>query len=347
MSILPETPSDGSATLSPLNIVVALSARERVLFFGNSPRALPSSWHSLSDDDLAGNWTECLERLQPNVLITGWITPPLPESWVTRPDCPLKYVCHVTGSVRRLVPRSFLEHGGVVTNWGESVSPQVAEHGLLLALGALRNAAHWRSFINRPVEQRRIEDLVTRTLFSRRIGFHGFGSVVRALIPLLSPFGLTLEAFSAGVPPEMMKAAGVSPVASLQELFSRSEVLFECEALTPATEKSVSAEILAALPDDAVFVNIGRGGLVDDAALQREVASGRLRVALDVALVEPLTPDSPYVRGGKVFISPHIGGPTLDRYAHCGSFALANLQAFLNGEVPPAAISLAAYDRAT
>jgi phosphoglycerate dehydrogenase-like enzyme len=94
-------------------------------------------------------------------------------------------------------------------------------------------------------------------------------------------------------------------------------------------------------------VNIGRGRLVDEAALQREAAAGRLRVALDVVTAEPLTMSSPFAGLRDVILSPHIAGPTTDRYGQCGRFALANLAAFLRGETPPAAISLATYDRAT
>lgn len=330
------------------NIVVALTTRERALFFGDLPNPISSTWQILDDRDIAPNgWAERIAQLKPTILISGWSTPPLPEGWLAASDCSLKHLCHVTGSVRRLVPRTFLARGGIATNWGESVSPQVAEHALLLALATLRNAAEWRSFIARPVTERQLEELQTKTLFGRRVGLHGFGSVVRSLVPLLTPFGVTLEAYSAGVPAELMTSAGVRPCDSLKELFARSEVLFECEALTRATEQSVSADVLAALPDDAVFVNIGRGGLVDDDALQREAASGRIRVALDVARGEPLTPASPYVQMGHVVLSPHIAGPTLDRYKHCGAYALANLRSFLDGKTPPGAISLAAYDRAT
>jgi phosphoglycerate dehydrogenase-like enzyme len=318
------------------------------MFFDEADPGLIASWHFLSDAELAHEgWSECLARLRPTVLITGWSTPPLPAAWLDSADCSLRLVCHVTGSVRRLVPREFIARGGIVTNWGETVSAQVAEHGLLLALAGLRNAAQWSGFIARPANGRQIEQLGTKTLFGRRVGLHGFGSVARALIPLLRPFAVLPSAYSAGVPPQLMQAAGVEPCRSPEELFSRSDVLFECEALTPATAGSVSAELLARLPDDAVFVNIGRGGIVDDAALNREARSGRLRVALDVVANEPLTPASPYFGLPNVVLSPHIAGPTRDRYTQCGAFALASLRAFLRGETPSAAITLAAYDRAT
>jgi len=329
-------------------IVAALTDRERNLFFPRDNGIEAAGWQFLADEDLArSNWAELVEQLRPTVLVTGWSTPALPEAWLRREDCPLRMVCHVTGSVRRLVPRVFLERGGVVTNWGETVSPQVAEHGLLLALAALRNAAQWRNFIARTASVRHIEELGTRTLFGRRVGLHGFGSVARALVPLLKPFGVSLTAYSAGVPTDVLRSLDVTPATSLEALFAGSDVLFECEALTPATELSVTAGLLAQLPDDAVFVNIGRGRLVDEAALHREAVTGRVRLALDVVAHEPLTMGSPFAGLPGVVLSPHIAGPTGDRYGECGTFALENLRSFLRGVNPAAAISLATYDRAT
>lgn len=348
MSNSSEALSLPSAASTTPSIVVALTARERALFFPERAFAAQPGWHVLEDDMLTpGRWETELARLKPVILLSAWRTPALPESWLRADDCPLQYVCHVTGSVRRLVPRTFLERGGIVTNWGETVSRQVAEHGLLLALAALRSVNRWRTFIASTATTRRIEELATRTLVGRRVGLHGFGSVARALVPLLRPFDVTVAAYSAGVPPELMRAAGVRPCSTLDQLFGESEVLFECEALNPSSEQSVSAAVLAQLPDDAVFVNIGRGGVVDEPALQREAASGRLRLALDVVVAEPLTPASPFFDLPNVVLSPHIGGPTRDRYGPCGDFALTNLHQFLRGETPTAALTLAAYDRAT
>jgi phosphoglycerate dehydrogenase-like enzyme len=331
-------------------IVAALTARERSLFLQGAlgAHAFAPSIHFVEERDLQPDvWAARLEQWQPEVLLSAWTTPPLPESWLGQPECPLRYLCHVTGSVRQIVPRTFLERGGWVTNWGDVIAGQVAEHGLLLMLAALRNLHAWRGFFSRPVAARQITDLRTRTLFGLRVGLHGFGSVARALIPLLRPFGVELTVFSAGVPEDLYRQHGVRPAASLHALFAGSDVLVECESLTPATIGSVTAELLAALPDAAVFVNIGRGAVVHETALLREAESGRLRVALDVSATEPLTSDSPLLRSERILISPHIGGPTTDRYAECGARALDNLHRFLDGRPLESALTLAAYDRAT
>ncbi len=287
-----------------------------------------------------------MRKLGPAVLVTGWRTPPLPAAWLDDPACPLRYICHVTGSVRSFVPRSFLARGGLVTNWGALASPQVAEHALLLALAALRNQGRWRDFLSRPVGQRQLAQLGTRTLHGRRVGVHGFGGVARALLPLLRPFHVDVR-IHAAVPPALIAAAGATVSDSLEALFSRSEILFECEALTPATAGLVSAGVIARLPDGAVFVNVGRGGLVDEPALLREAGTGRIRLALDVAHDEPITSASAVTQIPDAIISPHIGGPTLDRYADCGAHALRNLQRFLAGEPLEGVITEEIFDRST
>jgi phosphoglycerate dehydrogenase-like enzyme len=294
-------------------------------------------------------WREALADFQPDALVSCWSTRALDPAWIAEPDCGLRYVCHVAGSVRHVVPREFLERGGLVTNWGGAASPQVAEHALLLALAALRNAGRWEEHVEaggRPgIHQ--TSALQTRSLFGRRVGIHGFGRIARALLPLLRPFHLSISCHSAGVPETALLAEGVTPCADLRELFARSEVLFECEALTPCTLGLVTEEILCELPRDAVFVNVGRGRVVDEPALLRLAAQGRLRIALDVVTEEPLAPDSPARKVPGAILSPHIGGPTADIFPQCGERALQNLRKFLSGQNPEEAMTLEEYERST
>jgi phosphoglycerate dehydrogenase-like enzyme len=329
-------------------IAFALTGAERQLFFaGLGDTELPPQSQWLIEDDLApAKWEQTLRKLAPVVLVTGWRTPPLPAAWLDDPACPLRYICHVTGSVRSFMPRSFLARGGLVTNWGTLASPQVAEHALLLALAALRNQGRWRDFLARPTTERHLAQLGTRTLHGRRVGVHGFGGVARALLPLLRPFHVEVRVHAA-VPRALIAAARAEACDSLEELFAHSEILFECEALTPATTGLITAGVLARLPDGAVFVNVGRGGTVDETALLREAATGRIRLALDVAHDEPITAVSAVTQIPDAIISPHIGGPTLDRYADCGAQALRNLSRFLAGEPLEGVITAEVFDRST
>ena len=66
--------------------------------------------------------------------------------------------------------------------------------------------------------------------------------------------------------------------------------------------------MLAALPDGALVVNVGRGSVVDTAALTKEVLSGRLQCAIDVVDPEPLPQDHPLWSTTNALITPHVGG---------------------------------------
>lgn len=344
---LPNTPSRRSA--EP-HLVVAVSADEWRLFLqaqAEAVAALPVRVSWIDTDD-ATDLNAALRELNPRILLTSWSTPPLAADWLDDERSELRYICHLTGAVRWLVPRRFVERGGVVSNWSDLPSAAVAEHGLLLGLAALRNLGRWADVVaGRSDCRSHIEWLRTRTLFRRRVGIHGFGRVARALVRILRPFDVVLEAYSEGVPATEFAAAKVRPASSLAELFRRSEVLFECEALTPATAGSVSADVLAALPDGAVLVNVARGALVDEAALLREARSGRIRVALDVVQSEPADTSCPFLSIPGVVFSPHIAGPCFDQYRRCGEFALANISRHLRGDPVLGRVSLEEYDRST
>jgi phosphoglycerate dehydrogenase-like enzyme len=326
---------------------IAIGPRELDLFFrgpsGGPDRltALLPGATSYIPDSTNAHWPAWLRSQRPNILVTAWSTPLIPA------DLPeLGYVCHVCGSVKRTVPRALIERGVIVTNWGENVSEGLAEAALLLALSALRRSHFFGDLMHR---RRGWTDYPagTSTLFERRVGIHGFGAAARKLVALLKPFRVKISGYSENVPDHLFRQHGVESCATLDELFTRSEVLFEMEALTAATEGIVSERVLQLLPPDAAFVNVARGALVDEAAAARLAAEGRIRLALDVYTKEPLPATSPLRDNPEAVLFPHLGSPTDDRRYQCGDFALANLGRYLRGEPLGAQISLEIYDRST
>jgi phosphoglycerate dehydrogenase-like enzyme len=101
------------------------------------------------------------------------------------------------------------------------------------------------------------------------------------------------------------------------------------------------------IPEWGVFVNVGRGCVVDEAALIRVASEGKIQVALDVFEQEPLAAESPFRGMPNVTLLPHLSGPTRDRRRDCGALALKNLRAYLRGESQEALVTLDIYDRST
>jgi phosphoglycerate dehydrogenase-like enzyme len=295
----------------------------------------------------AQEWEACLREHRPEILVSCWSTPTLPASLQGNGEFPVKYLCYLAGSVRRIVPRSLIENGLIVTNWGDAISPTVAECALFLTLSALRGGSHWAVEMHQPRQTWKTPESRNLSLIGRRVGLHGFGAIARALVPMLRPFRVSISAYSPSVPDEVFARHEVQRAQSLDDLFYGSDVVIELAPNTPANHHIVNERLLRLLPEHGVFVNVGRGAVVDEAALARVAAEGKIHVALDVYEKEPLPADSPLRALPDVTLLPHLGGPTHDRRCDAGSEGIQNIRAYLDGGKMTSVVDLASFDRAT
>lgn len=288
-------------------------------------------------------WKSLLEEHRPEILVCAWETPPLPLESSEY----LKYVCYLCGSIRKLVPRDLICEGLLVTNWGAIVSNTVAECALLLTLSALRRASNWQLAMHTQGEWKKGRHPDTLSLFGRRVGLHGLGAIGRDLVKLLAPFNVEISAYSPSVPAEMFAELGVRRSESLEDLFSTSDVLVELAPGKPDNYHLVGEDLLRLLPDQAVFVNVGRGMVVDTEALVRVSLEKQIHIALDVYETEPLPKESPLRGLPNTTLLPHLGGPTPDRRRDCGELAIRNITNYLNSAPLINLVNLDSYDRAT
>jgi phosphoglycerate dehydrogenase-like enzyme len=262
------------------------------------------------------------------------------------PNYRLRYLCHFSGTVRKLLPRVFVEKGLIATNWGNSISRVVAECGLLLTLAALRRVSSWSIDMHLNGAWK-TPDVYVESLFGRRVGLHGFGNISQHLARLLKPFGVPMATYSPSVPDDVLESFGVTRVDTLEALFSENNVIIELAAYKPENVGLVSEELLRMIPDGGTFVNIGRGAVVDEDALLRIAREGRLQIALDVYGIEPLPVDSGFRGLPNVTLLPHLGGPTIDRRQDAGAHGVDNIERYLKGEPLESVVSLSVYDRST
>jgi len=308
-------------------------------------KALPG-YRRVAGPMSAADWRRFWQEHPAPILVSAWQTPPLPADLPVAENGSLRYVCHLAGTVRKLVPRELIARGLVVTNWGDSISATVAECALMLTLMALRRASHWAVAMHREGAWKDASTF-TQSLLGRRVGLHGFGAIAQCLVPMLRPFTSRIQAYSPHIPDETFSRLGVARAQSLEALFSASDVIVELAAATPENYHIVTEALLRRIPEGGAFVNVGRGCVVDEAALARVAREGRLQVALDVYEQEPLPADSPFRGLPNMTLLPHLGGPTRDRRRDSGALALRNLRAFLEGKPLQAVVSLEVYDRAT
>jgi len=172
-------------------------------------------------------------------------------------------------------------------------------------------------------------------LHGRTLGIVGYGDIGRATAALVRPLGVKILALRRR--PELSGddplVAEVLPPERLHELMARSDDVLVAAPLTPETRGLIDAEALAAMKSTAVLINVGRGPVVDEAALVAALEQGRIRgAALDVFETEPLPEGHPFWRLPNVLLSPHCADHVPGWVEDGTRVFLKNLQRFLRGE---------------
>lgn len=115
--------------------------------------------------------------------------------------------------------------------------------------------------------------------------------------------------------PERAAEAGVTFVASKEELLKRSDIVSIHMVLSERTRHLITASDLALLKPSALFINTSRGPLVDEEGLVKVLQEKKILAAgLDVFDVEPLPLDHPLRDLENVTLSPHLGYVSDDNY---------------------------------
>lgn len=141
-------------------------------------------------------------------------------------------------------------------------------------------------------------------LSGKRVCILGCGDVGREIAKRLKAFGCRIASVNrtARVLPDFDE---VLPLDKLPETAAACDILVCCIALSPETRGIVSEKIFGRLHDGAIFVNVARGALADEAALTKWLQNGG-RAVLDVFEEEPLPETSPLWEMENVLLTPHI-----------------------------------------
>ena len=290
-------------------------------------------------------YSQALREAEAEIVITGWGGPVLTTK-VAEENPQLKYLCNLTGSVSPMVEREVVAGGLLVTHWGTLIGPSVAEASLLGILCCLRRTTEvtLRTHVERGWRGGEKE---VETLFYKTVGLHGFGIIAQNLVKLLEPFQCKISTYSPHAPDEALAQYNVERVADLKTLYASNKIVSCHASKTPENYHVVNAEILGAMQDGAVFVNTGRGAVVDEQALIEELRRGRIRASLDVYEQEPPPPDSPLRGLANCHMTCHTGGPTPDWMPIIGDAAIENIRCYLNGEPLDNTVDAAKYDLIT
>lgn len=166
-------------------------------------------------------------------------------------------------------------------------------------------------------------------LAGKTIGIVGLGNIGSAVARIALAFGMKVKAFTSKEPSAL--PAGVVK-ASMDEIFTTSDVVTLHCPLTDSTRHLVNAARLAQMKPTAILINTGRGPLVDDRALADALNDRRIYAAgIDVMTIEPPAADNPLLSARNCFITPHQAWATTEARHRLLAIAAANIRAYLAG----------------
>ena len=178
----------------------------------------------------------------------------------------------------------------------------------------------------------------TRRVAGRRVLVVGTGGIGRAIARLLRAVGLEVRGAGRRPRTDDPDFGEVVDSGRLAEHLADVDHLVLVAPLTDATHHLLDAGTLAALPDGAHVVNVGRGALVDQPALTAELRTGRLAASLDVMETEPLPADDELWGLPNAHLSPHMSGDVLGWRDTLSAQFLSHLRTWCGGGEPGPAV---------
>ncbi|MBI0432255.1 NAD(P)-dependent oxidoreductase [Roseomonas sp. KE0001] len=270
-------------------------------------------------------------------IIAHRATPGLAETFAAAPDL----VAFLRGAVdvSTIDLPAASEAGVLVTQATPGFVDAVAELGIGLMIDLARGISHagaaWQHSAAPPA--RPGLQLSTATL-----GLLGYGRIARRMAVLARAFGMRVLAHD----PEATIADGEAEPVSLPALLAGADVVVCLAAATPETADLMNAAAFAAMRRGSFFINLARGELVDEAALEAALESGHLAgAAMDVGRAPDQKPSPRLARRPDVVATPHIGGLTREAAEHQAMDTVRQVAALAAGRMPEGALNPEAAHR--
>jgi phosphoglycerate dehydrogenase-like enzyme len=245
----------------------------------------------------------------------------------------VKWVQTTSAGVGRAAQRMGIAPGEllITTSSGVHARP-LAEFVFMVLLMAVKEqrrlardqaAHHWERFCS-------------DELSGKLLAIVGAGKIGREVARIAQAFDMTPIGTARDNRPERAAELGFArlyPREQLRDMLSVADAVVLCAPHTPETDNMLGREEMAALKPGVIFVNIGRGQLVDEDALLEKLRDGTILLAgLDVFRTEPLPPDSPFWSEPNVIVNPHSASTSHYENGRIMDIFIHNLHAFVDGE---------------
>src|ERR1700761_619290 len=251
----------------------------------------------------------------------------------------LKAALRCAVDIRNIDVAAASSHGILVTR----AKPGFVESVTELVLGFLVDLNRGISHASAAFQAGRVPTAeMGRQLSGTTIGIIGYGAIGRAVAPLAAALGMRGLIYA---PHVTIKETGFEQV-DLAALLAQSDHVVCLAIANEATENLINAEAFARMRKDAVFINVSRGNLVDEAALAAAITQGKIAgAAIDVGRAPDQMPTPAIAALPGVIATPHIGGLTPPAIEAQALNTVEQVRALVSGAVPEGAANTEAWTR--
>jgi phosphoglycerate dehydrogenase-like enzyme len=249
----------------------------------------------------------------------------------------LQWIHSPSAAVHQFLFPELIQSDVILTNGREVHAPVVAEHVMALMFAHARRIPESVRFQRSHVWGQSIfwdEHQCPGEIADATIGLVGLGSIGRNVAQRASAMGAKIIAVREHADkPKPAHVDEVFPSSRLQDMLANADYVVLSPPLTSSTRGMIGRKQLAAMKPGAYLVNVGRGPLIDEAALIDALREGKISgAALDVFDQEPLPPESPLWDLENLLITPHTGGMTEKMWDRHFAVFSENLRRYIAGQ---------------
>ncbi len=166
-------------------------------------------------------------------------------------------------------------------------------------------------------------------LAGKKIGIVGLGNTGMATARIAQAFGMEVYAYTSKAPHQL--GTGIRKVGWDELLCTCDVITLNCP-LTPETRQIINRNALDKMKREAILINTGRGGLVNETELAEALDNERIAAyGADVLNEEPPAADNPLLHSRHTFLTPHIAWATREARLRLMDISADNIRAFING----------------
>ncbi|EEE49924.1 D-glycerate dehydrogenase [Staphylococcus capitis] len=227
------------------------------------------------------------------------------------------------------------DHDITVTNTPDVLTETTAELGFTLMLTVARRIIEAERYVQEGQWQSWGPYLLSgKDVHGSTVGIYGMGDIGRAFARRLKGFNTRILYHNRTQNPEAEKELDVTYV-SFESLLKESDFVICTAPLTPQTENQFDSKAFNLMKNDAIFINIGRGAIVDETALVEALRNHTiLGCGLDVLRQEPIDVNHPLLKLDNAVIVPHIGSASRLTRDRMVQLCVNNILAVLNHQPP-------------